>query len=87
MSTGDVYRRAARLADSGNYYSCNAIFWSCYTQDCLATVGRYERLFSPDEPISTAWGDQWGDERKACRVLALTLMAAIVDWEERYGYD
>ncbi len=86
MSAGDVYRRAAELVDSGQYgLSCWAIDKAAHE---MWTPERqaYDELFRPKNTSWTAWGETWArsyEVCQACRVLALLLMAAIADDEDK----
>ena len=81
----NVYLEAAELvnAERGIYASCIAI------QRSGGSPSEYCNLFSPsqDSDNEMPWGTDWGDtraERKACRVLALLLMHAITQYEEKH---
>jgi hypothetical protein len=45
----------------------------------------FSALFRPDDDLNVWWGDQWSEdkqERLNCRILALLLMQAIVDYQQ-----
>lgn len=76
----DVYLRAAELIDADKEeLSCGAIARLFHEWDWTPSHSvrrNYENLFAPIENVSSsiAWGEDWGDERKQCRVLALLFM-------------
>jgi len=83
MKNSEIYLRAAKLADGGEWASCYAVNKISCGVYCATTVEStiYANLFSPSKniPPSFAWGEEWGQEpdRKSCRVLALLFMHQI----------
>lgn len=88
-----IYLRAAeRIARGKNTYSCCAIGrQSDYEEPLSKHIGPYVAVFKP-ERAGTFWGSGWDidevdthdavprtAEGKACRILALCFMAAMVE--------
>lgn len=85
-----VYLRAAEIIDADDWRSnicgcCDAINFVVKNDaavDCPAK-DEFESLFAPENASSRAyWGERWSDSEnvvRACRVLALCLMAAITE--------
>lgn len=85
MRGSEVYLNAAKLIDSDDaYYSCNAVYRALASTE---QINNYVRIFYPPriKKENAYWGKRWGndDEQKACRVLALLLMSAIAESEEK----
>lgn len=87
MKKREIYLRAAESIDRRrNYYSCVA------TTEASLMAGlsngtqlacEYADLFAPPGHRGPFWGSLWPTKgRRACRVLALCFMAAIVGDEE-----
>lgn len=78
-TSAKIFRRAAELIDKEtHHFSCSAISAVGDRTERIA----YGELFSPHGELHLiGWGWGWGSnaEQKACRVLALLFMAAMVE--------
>lgn len=82
----EIYRRAAEIVSSdGMLGSCEAIAQLHDDGLYAAEVIAYKTLFCPFETPDQNpmyWGQLWGRNAQRCRILALLLMAAIVESEK-----
>ena len=88
MTPAEVYRQAARIVDqsrgSRNRYACYAIYRAqgeiCHYEENFSNwlVGRFHSILAPHWALP---GDKWyaDYERPACPVIALLLMAEMVE--------
>ena len=85
MKDSEIYRKAAKLVDSGNQVqSCCGIWSAQGDYDCDDMVDEYRFMFSEANNSPSAFWLNYGsasdwtpEERKEWRVLALLFMAAI----------
>ena len=88
--TAEIYRKVARTMEQCEQYACNAIeeaglpcstFYKTFrptVKTANEAVPLPHRRWTRTE-IGGAWGFFWGDDSHNCRVLALCLMAAMVE--------
>ena len=76
-----VYLEAARMiAEQEEECSCLAIDMA--VSDCgIFTAQRkaFHQQFKPSRILYYAWGGQWGETRRHCRILALLFAAAMAE--------
>jgi hypothetical protein len=95
MKTSTLYRRAAEMVDSGEaYYGCTAIymlkrnvkmsekFFTSIDHEALAFAYMFQNNKYKDTLYRGCFGDCRNKKNQELRVLALCLMAAIVESEE-----
>ncbi|MCR4297539.1 MAG: hypothetical protein NUV75_02115 [Gallionella sp.] len=81
-----IYRRAAREMerdDDGELFSCILIRTLCnfHGKGLGPTAQQYSDLFKPRLSVDSGkgWGEEWGNDARDCRILALCFAAAMAE--------